>query len=860
MDKKDFRVVYPTEGAQLLILIAYTITAGSLFSQIMLMGWNKLSIPALACATVFSWYTYLLQKYDGEHRVWMYTVFMMFCFFYYGIHQTKLDQLSISIIIIIIVFFFTRICGLIWMAVFTYFFTIFFDIVGATDRWQEEFSTSRVELAFQFGMVLLAGIIMHLFISERNAEQKIFQDIIGITDEQRNLAREQVRIVSRELGKLAMDTRGELLLLQEEMKKEFPDEELPKEIDTLTAMVWKLEAELSDLKDYSNILLEKIEIKNEVYETMDIIASLKSERQKIGRELDIDLVIDIDPTIPKAMVGDRNAVLKIMKHLLENGIRYTEEGGVQLKVFTHSHEDEYNLCIEVNDTGIGMEQTDLEHIIDQIDERKMAGYHPGGLGLGLFLVSGFIKEIGGFFSIESEWGKGTSVRVSIPQRVSDAAPCISFDKKGDICMVYEEKEYKNAKLNGFYEDLFRHFSDGMGIPAYSIKNRDELDELTRAYKKVCLIINDYHYREKPDYYESLKDVYLAVLAGADFSLPEGSVGHIFRRPIGTMELHKLFETVMKTVDMRRRSDERKHDISQKAVIHAETLNEREIRKNGGKNIMIVTDSMSDLSPETSRDRGIPVIPFRIYSEHASFLDGVEMSQECALNLIKENPGIHSMAPTEDDFREFFEENLKYAKEIIYVSTAKKVSVAYDRAKNVASKMEHVTVVNSGQVSGGVSIMTVMADEMVKKGKTKDEVVAFLEELRPKVKTTFFIDNLDHLAHVGRVSKTVALLSRTFMLHPMVAMKHDMMTVAGVHIGKLINAKEAYIRKIIRNGDRIDHSRVFIGSIGIDRQEIIGLKQQLMTEGNFDYVIVRRASAAISINCGVGTFGIIYVEK
>ncbi|MCR5726369.1 MAG: DegV family EDD domain-containing protein [Lachnospiraceae bacterium] len=859
MDNKDNRKINTSKKSNIVVLGAFTIAAVILMVEIFVRGWEKSAIPVVIIALVFSWYLNIMQKYSLEQRTILYSGFLMLSFLFYGIHQKSLDELTASIIVIFLVLLITRIRWLIWMAVFMYFITMFYDVIKEGNHWKEIYSISLLQLAFQFVLVILAASIAHIIINERNREKRRFSRENMETEVHREQAREQIRIISREIGKLTKDANGELLLLKNDIKTSCPDYENAKEMDYLMVLQRRLEEEVTDLKDFSDMLSGKTVRKEEVYEIRDILAQFKQERRMHDFSRLPELVIDVDPMIPKSMVGDREKLLKVIKHLVSNGLKYTHDGGVQLKIYTHSHDGDFNLCIEVNDTGIGIEQEDLERLLEQINERRPASYRPGGMGLGLFLVSGFVRCMGGFFRIESEWGKGTNVCISIPQKVSDAAPCMSFDKRKGICLVYEEREYSNAVLNAYYEDLYRDFSGKLGIPAYSVKSHEELKSLTEAYKKVCLLVPSDHYEENSDYYEQLEDVYLTILTNGDYSLSENSKAHLFCKPISTMALLHITEDAQKTIDRRRGHLDKEEQIAEDGIL-AESLTDRDVRLHGGRKVMICTDSMSDLSPEISRSRGIPVISFRIFTEHASFMDGVEISQECALEHIKIDPGMHSMAPEEEDFEAFFKNNLKYADHIIYISTAKRVSVAYDRAKRVAERMENVTVFNSGQVSGGVALMVAKANEKAQNGSSVEEIIKYLEMIRPKIKTSFLIDNLDYLAYVGRVSKWIGVISRTLMFHPVMVMRHDALVVGGVKLGNMNFAKESYIRGILRGKKRIDKKVAFVGYVGLKQNELTGLEEELLLEGDFNKVVIRSASAAISLNCGVGTFGIIYLEK
>ncbi|SDB03240.1 EDD domain protein, DegV family [Eubacterium oxidoreducens] len=843
------------KGANLIILIASTVAALILFVEVLLLDWERGNIPIIVCMLIYSWYISFAQKYNDIQRIHLYVAFLMYYFFIYGIHQTTLSNLALSIVCIMVVLFIARLRTLIWMSAFSYFFTVLYNLAREELHWQKVYDISIWQLLFQFFLVILVAIVAHLFITERIRQYRYHLEEKKKWERQEEQAKEQIRIVAKELGLMAHNNNGERLLLRDALQN---GDNYDEQMNNLALFGTVLEKKLDDLNDFSHLLRGRMTLLQEAYNAVSILSLCKMQRQNHNVNHYPDLIVQIDPMIPKVMYGDPQKILKIIQNLVENGFLYTKRGGVQLKIYTHQYDNEYNLCIEVNDTGIGIAQVEMERLLEAINDEKTPGYRPGGLGLGLYLVSGYVKSMGGFFRMESKLGEGTQVCVSIPQRVIDAAPSMSYDKKCGVCLVYEQLDYEHDRLNEFYEEFFFDLSQKLGIPAYAIANDGELKELIAGYRKVCLIVDYDQYIVRREYYDELKDVYLTVLTDVCNQDQLGSNVHILKKPVGTSEILYTIEEANKTADRRRNeASSSQIDISQLSI---ETLTKRAFRKKGIRSVMIVTDSMSDLPPEISKRRGIPVIPFRIFTENASFLDGLEVSQECAINYLKEHKGIYTMAPEEDELREFFEYNLQFAKHIIYVSTAKKVSVSYDRAVRVAENMPRVSVVNSGQVSGGVALMAMMADSYARGGKSPEEVERYLYELRSKVKTTFLIENLDHLAYLGKVSKYISVLVRTFMVHPIIKMKHDAMEIGGIRVGSMTRAKENYIRRIIKKKRRIDHRNVFIGSVGISWRELGGLREQLITEGDFDNVISRRASAAIAINCGVGTFGIIYVEK
>jgi len=109
---------------------------------------------------------------------------------------------------------------------------------------------------------------------------------------------------------------------------------------------------------------------------------------------------------------DVNMLQTITRNLISNAIKFTPEGG-QIKVYTNSYTDYLQLCI--SDNGIGMDNATKDNLfkIDKSTSKKGTNDEPG-TGLGLLLVSDFVKKHGGKITVISELGKGTDVSVWFP--------------------------------------------------------------------------------------------------------------------------------------------------------------------------------------------------------------------------------------------------------------------------------------------------------------------------------------------------------------------------------------------------------------------------------------------------------------
>lgn len=127
-----------------------------------------------------------------------------------------------------------------------------------------------------------------------------------------------------------------------------------------------------------------------------------------------ELIYDIDAGIPSLLIGDARKIKKILKHLIDNAVKFTKKGGVYIRVYTLPKSYGVNLCIRISDTDIGIAEKELGKITEKF--YKSSGgksRRAGGLGLGLPIVNGMVSAMEGFMQIESKEENGDMVAARI---------------------------------------------------------------------------------------------------------------------------------------------------------------------------------------------------------------------------------------------------------------------------------------------------------------------------------------------------------------------------------------------------------------------------------------------------------------
>lgn len=179
---------------------------------------------------------------------------------------------------------------------------------------------------------------------------------------------------------------------------------------------------INDILDFSRIDSGKMEIINNAYDTQTMFEDVRLMMQtKLGSK-PISLIFNIDKSVPVQFIGDEIRIKQILINLLNNSIKFTELGKIELRASAHKFKNNiYKLHIEVEDTGQGMHKEDLKKIFKafgQVDKERNQGKE--GTGLGLSICNSLIGMMNGKLSVVSEYEKGTTFEFDIEQTLPES--------------------------------------------------------------------------------------------------------------------------------------------------------------------------------------------------------------------------------------------------------------------------------------------------------------------------------------------------------------------------------------------------------------------------------------------------------
>ena len=123
-----------------------------------------------------------------------------------------------------------------------------------------------------------------------------------------------------------------------------------------------------------------------------------------------------------------------------------------------------------------------------------------------------------------------------------------------------------------------------------------------------------------------------------------------------------------------------------------------------------------------------------------------------------------------------------------------------------------------------------------------------------------MDNLDYLARSGQVSSRLAALCKAVMFHPVIEMKGGRMITDKIFFGSHTRSWARYIASCLSSVSDIDRSTLFITYVGLNKKDLDYIKSIVDKKVKFENVYCQKASPAIAVNAGPGTFGLLFARK
>ncbi|WP_051204947.1 DegV family protein [Butyrivibrio sp. VCD2006] len=632
---------------------------------------------------------------------------------------------------------------------------------------------------------------------------------------------------------------------------------------------------INDILDFSKMEAGSMDIVPVNYKVGDMLSEIVNMVWIRAHDKGLKLNVSIDPEVPSILYGDEVRIKQIIVNLLNNAVKYTSEGSVELHVESEKKDETtVELSIFVTDTGMGIKKEALPYLFDafkRVDEEK--NRHIEGTGLGLSIVKQLIELMGGTVTVNSVYGAGSTFTVQILQGIADETQigdlnihnqsfvnrksyeCSFRAPEAKILIVDDNemnleveskllaetemtihkatsgKEALELCLKEHYDVIFMdHLMPEMdGIECFE-KIRNQVGGLSRATPVVVLTAN-------------------AGSENRDIYNRAGFEGYLIKPISGEALENALMRYISseKLIVNNNKMTSAREDISTSAGY------------SGKMPILVTSTSMCDL-PNYMTNKFIPILPFLVNTEEGIFKDGDQMGADELIRYIRSGKRAESAPPDETVYRDFFSQQLKHAHHVIHIAITSSMSTDYKTATEAARSFDNVTVIDSECLSSATGILVLIAIKLAQMNVSVEELVKELETVKKRLMCSFIIDNTEYMARRGLISSRVDKLARNLNMHPCLEIKNNRSRIGGVWLGKTKRAYKKYIAKAFPADVAPDPEIVFITYADVPMDTLLWIREEISKVAFFEHVIFQQASAAITSNCGPGTFGILYFIK
>ncbi|WP_152605380.1 ATP-binding protein, partial [Anaerovibrio lipolyticus] len=202
---------------------------------------------------------------------------------------------------------------------------------------------------------------------------------------------------------------------------------------------------INEILDFSKIESGRMELVTDKYSLRVLLKEVVTLVGFRAKAKQLEFIINVDADLPNELYGDVGRIRQILINVINNAIKYTDEGTVTFDVGGDIVEDILNLKLVVTDTGIGIKPEDMEKLFkdfERLDIQKNCKVE--GTGLGLAITHRLLTMMGGTVNVSSIYGEGSTFTIELPQKIMGAEVIGDFDADQDI-----EEELEDVVATSF---------------------------------------------------------------------------------------------------------------------------------------------------------------------------------------------------------------------------------------------------------------------------------------------------------------------------------------------------------------------------------------------------------------------------
>ena len=528
----------------LLLAVIITVLSGILSFVTLVMSWEFWMILLITAGCFSVWILHITKLGTDTFYENLCAGVMLIEFFFFSVHESSLYDIPAMACILVLALFMLNKKWILHAVAALYVLALLYHCLILHTISAQMGLRDIVRIGLGAVVTLGGTALARYWVNRRNVQRKWYEHIF---EELETAGKQNAVFLSNVSHELRTPINMVIGISEVALAKELsPD--IRSDMSSIKLAGKRLSNQINNMLDYTEILEGTLTPAKKEYMITSVLndvittVALQTNRQHL------ELVFDIDPNVPAALVGDAEKISHVLKILVENSIKFTEEGGVNIRIKHRQENYGANLVIDICDTGIGMTDSQLTQMYDVFYQADTGSSRlAGGLGLGLPIARGLLTAMGGFIHFNSGERQGLSAHIVIPQGVVDERPCIVLNHPEQLCIAcyFRPERYVCDEVRGYYDGLIYNLIHGLGIQGYQAHNFEALLKLRRSHKLTHVFIAQSEYDENREYYEELTNTLrVIVIAERDFTLSAESRLLVIHKPFSALSVANLLNGEM----------------------------------------------------------------------------------------------------------------------------------------------------------------------------------------------------------------------------------------------------------------------------------------------------------------------------
>lgn len=241
---------------------------------------------------------------------------------------------------------------------------------------------------------------------------------------------------------------------------------------------------INDVLDMAKIEAGRIVLEIAPFDLGALVRDITDMMRVRAEEKGLQLLLDQFSCFPRLIRGDEGKVRQVITNLLGNAIKFTQQGGVTLRLDVNAKADAQWLILEVEDSGIGIAEADLARVFEAFVQAGKTSAHQG-TGLGLAISRQFVQLMGGELSVDSTPGKGTVFRAEFPVELAAESEILALNPEHGLVAGLEpgQANYRILIVEDQLENqqLLKKLLESVGFQVKIAENGAEAIELFQSW-------------------------------------------------------------------------------------------------------------------------------------------------------------------------------------------------------------------------------------------------------------------------------------------------------------------------------------------------------------------------------------------